>query len=170
MAAKKSASDPINDTAALQERVLASSRRQLQLISSDAVASGQVKRATEVLRQAQATISTESTEFADIAQLKASITELRENVTFYETRAEDLKDELAMATADNTQIAALFNIKCDQVVELRPRLAANDKENKLVLQNSCVRLGPSIRGMVDNFHKGLNKFMCDAILPGSFDA
>lgn len=55
--------------------------------------------ATQKLRQAQATIYTQSKYLVDVAQLKTSIHNLIENAAFVEASEKGLKGELSGATA-----------------------------------------------------------------------
>lgn len=81
-------------------------------------------RATEDLCQAQSTISTQSRDLVNVAQLKAFIRSVKRNVSFYKARVEYLKDELAGVKAKRTRTRALFDGVRAQAVELPENLAA----------------------------------------------
>lgn len=99
---KMFASDALNDVADLRECVAASCTSEMELLATVSVAFNQIARATEKLRQALVTISTQCKELANVAQLKTSIENLEENVAFFEASKEGLENKFARATAEST--------------------------------------------------------------------
>lgn len=125
--------------------------RDSEFLTNPVAASDEMSRATEELRQACGTILTQSKELVNMIQLKDSIKDLEENISFHEDSKESLKGMIARLMAEITWIGALFDSTRAQMIELKERMTSKDAMMKSVAHASCATLWPFIKSMFEKF-------------------
>lgn len=108
-----------------------------------------------------------SKELTNVMWLKLSIKLLDDNVAFDRASEEKLKNELAAGMKKSFRLNQLVDDIFAEMVDLRELLRAADGVIRFIIEDSCASLGPSLWGLVDSFHVGLNKSVDDSFRAAS---
>lgn len=135
------ASNTLDHSASLRERVSAAGTCEAKVLSSSSEASSQITRATTELHQAHDTVSTRDTELVRTAQLKMSIKSLEDNVEFYEGSEVSLKIGFATVTTESINFGQLFDSTRAEVVDFQKKLISEDFIARFIVEDSCATLG-----------------------------
>lgn len=138
-----------------------------ELHSSGSTVSSLMARAAARLRQARDTIAMQSKELAKIAQLKSSLKNLENNMSFYEASEEDLKNAFAATIKDSTWFSQLVDGIQARLADLRVWLSAKVDITRFIVKDSYASLSPSLRSLVEYFCVGPNRSVNEAIGMGS---
>lgn len=147
----------------LQERLAGPSTPETELLSNGSAASSQIARATAFLRDAHHKIAARSGKLAKVAPMKASIKVPEDNVAFYDTIEESLKEESTAAITTRIRLSQFYNSVLAKMADFQECFDARNTVFRSIVENACVTLGPLIMGLIEKCCRAPNKLMRKAV-------
>lgn len=74
------------------------------------------------------------------------------------------------AMTESTKLSLLLDRTYMEAIDLREKWAATDTVPRFILKDSCAKLVPSPRGLIEDFRAGLNRSMIEAFHVGSINS
>lgn len=105
-------------------------------------------RAAEKLSPARVTISTQIKRLGAVVTLKAFKENQEENVAFYKTREDVLKNEITKTTTNTVKIGALLDCSHGRVNEYQDKQTALDSVARLIFQTTLHRSSCTSRALL----------------------